>query len=156
MMDTRRNFSKSLFVASALAWGLAGCGAMKPSNTVRLTAQLAGANEVPAVASPGTGSAEAWLNKDTNLLTWKVSFSGLTGPATAAHFHGPAVAGSNAGVVVPFTGTTSPLEGQATLTPAQAADLLAGKWYANVHTAANKGGEIRGQMLPSAGGASRY
>jgi hypothetical protein len=65
-----------------------------------------------------------------------------------AHFHGPAAAGANAGVVLPFANPASPIEGQATLTPAQAADLSAGKWYANVHTAANPGGEIRGQMLP--------
>ena len=148
MMVTHRSFTKSLFATAILAMGIAGCSSMQASNKVTLSAQMTAAQEVPATASSGTGTAEAWLNKDTNLLTWKVSFSGLTGPATAAHFHGPAVPGSNAGVVVPFTGTTSPLEGQATLTPAQAADLLAGKWYANVHTAANKGGEIRGQMVP--------
>jgi hypothetical protein len=73
----------------------------------------------------------------------------LTGPASAAHFHGPAVAGSNAGVVIPFASAASPIEGQATLTPLQVADLMAGKWYANVHTATNKGGEIRGQMIPT-------
>ena len=148
MLVTHRTFTKSLFATAILAMGIAGCNAMPPSNTVALTAQLSAANEVPPAASTGTGMAEASLNKETNVLTWKVTFSGLTGPATAGHFHGPAASGSNAGVVVPFAGTTSPLQGQATLTPAQAADLLAGKWYANVHTAANKGGEIRGQMAP--------
>jgi hypothetical protein len=148
MMVRRRTLTHSLFATAVLAVGLTGCGAMPPSNQVALSATLSGANEVPAVASTGTGMAEAWLNKDTNLLTWKVTFSGLTGPATAGHFHGPAAAGSNAGVVVPFAGTTSPLEGQTTLTPAQATDLLAGKWYANIHTATHKGGEIRGQMQP--------
>ena len=92
--------------------------------------------------------AEAWLNKDSNVLKWKITYSGLSGPATMAHFHGPAMAGMNAPVVIPFTNPASAIEGQATLTPAQAADLMSGKWYANVHTAANPGGEIRGQMLP--------
>ena len=83
------------------------------------------------------------------MLTWKGSYSGLTGPATAAHFHGPAEPGKNAGVVVPvFQGPTakSPFEGSTALTDAQAADLMAGRWYFNIHTDANKGGEIRGQV----------
>ena len=82
-------------------------------------------------------------------LSYKGSYSGLTGPATAAHFHGPAEPGNNAGVQIPvFSDATakSPFEGEATLTDAQASDLMAGKWYFNVHTAANKGGEIRGQV----------
>ena len=71
----------------------------------------------------------------------------LSGDATAAHFHGPADAGANAGVAVPIKGTASPMAGSAAITDAQAAELLAGKWYINVHTAANKNGEIRGQVL---------
>lgn len=78
----------------------------------------------------------------------KVMYSGLTGPATAVHFHDPAIAGSNAGVIVPFTNFVRPIEGQATLTPSGVADLVGGKWYANVHTATKKAGETRGQMMP--------
>jgi hypothetical protein len=143
-----RNSLKLILVAAVVSLGAVGCSSMAPSNVVTLTAQMSGANEVPPVASGGTGTVEATLNKDTMLLTWKVTFSGLSGPAAAGHFHGPAAAGSNAGVVVPFTSTTSPIEGMATLTAAQMNDLLAGKWYANLHTAANKGGEIRGQVTP--------
>ena len=139
---------KVVFVGAALVAGLAGCGSMAASNTVQLSGAMAGSNEVPGNTSPGTGIAQATFNKDTNLLTWKITYSGLTGPASAAHFHGPAAAGANAGVVIPFNSPVSPIEGQATLTAAQAADLLAGKWYANVHTAAHKGGEIRGQLVP--------
>ena len=85
-------------------------------------------------------------------LTYSATYKDLTGPAAAAHFHGPADAKTNAGVVVPVPapatgGLVSPLKGEATLTDAQAADLAAGKWYFNVHTAANKGGEIRGQVM---------
>ena len=87
------------------------------------------------------------FDKDSSVLRWKLNYTGLSGPATMAHFHGPAIPGANAGVVVPLPSAASPAEGQATLTPAQAADLRAGKWYINVHTAQNPGGEIRGQVL---------
>jgi hypothetical protein len=80
------------------------------------------------------------------VLSWKGSYSGLTGDATMAHFHGPAEPGKNAPVIVPFKQITTPFEGTATLTDAQAADFLAGRWYVNVHTAVNPGGEIRGQV----------
>jgi len=117
------------------------------AETVSYKADLLGSQEVPPVAGDGKGSAELTYDGTTKSLKWKVTFSGLTGPATAAHFHGPAELGKNAGVVIPIPGTTSPLEGSATLTDQQAADLMAGKWYVNIHTAANKSGEIRGQVV---------
>ena len=144
---TVANVFKTSCVMAAMVAGLAGCSSMQHGNMVNFTAKMSGAAEVPAVVTDGSGMAEATLNKDTNVLKWKVTYSGLTGPATAGHFHGPAIAGSNAGVVVPFASVASPIEGQQTLTPAQVADLMAGKWYANIHTATNKGGEIRGQMM---------
>ena len=102
----------------------------------------------PGVASSGKGTATASLDTNTKTLTWTVDYSGLSGPATAAHIHGPADPGANAGIVVPFTGNiTSPIKGSATLTDAQIAQLEAGKWYVNIHTEANKPGEIRGQLV---------
>ncbi len=149
-MSTRRQltrFSLAAFTLVAVA-AVTGCGMMnRQSNLVAFTTQLRAANEVPPNASTASGSVDAVLNKDTNLLRWKANFTGLTGPATGAHFHGPAAVGANAGVVIPWTSPpTSPLEGSTTLTAVQAADLMAGRWYANVHTAANPGGEVRGQM----------
>ena len=112
------------------------------------TAELKAANEVPAVDSKGSGALTATYDTASKKLTYTVNYKDLSGPATAAHFHGPADAKANAGIVVPVNGAvTSPIKGEATLTDTQAADLAAGKWYFNVHTAANKGGEIRGQVM---------
>ena len=132
-----------------VALALSACSMSPMMGGTRMTmTQLSGAGEVPAVASAGTGTAETSFNKDTYLLRWTVTYSGLSGPATGGHFHGPAMPGQNAPVVVPFTGSlASPISGEKILTPAQASDLLAGKWYVNLHTAANPGGEIRGQAM---------
>ena len=151
-MTTRRQATRISLAALAIAAAAAitGCGMMErqaQSSMVAFTTQLRASNEVPSNASQGTGSVDAVFNKDTNLLRWKVNYAGLTGTATAGHFHGPSNVGANAGVAVPWSGPiSSPMEGSATLTAAQAADLMAGRWYANIHTAANPGGEVRGQM----------
>jgi hypothetical protein len=118
-----------------------------PACAEKYKVTLDGKSEVPANTSAGTGTADVDYDAATKKLTWTLTYSGLSGPATAAHFHGPAEAGKNAGVKVPIANaTSSPAEGSATLTDEQAADLLAGKYYINVHTAANPGGEIRGQV----------
>jgi hypothetical protein len=110
-------------------------------------ASLSGAQEVPANDSKGKGELTGTFDPATKKLTYKVTYSGLTGDATAAHFHGPAAAGKNAGVAVPVSGSVaSPIEGTATLTDDQAKALQAGEMYFNVHTKANAGGEIRGQV----------
>jgi len=116
----------------------------------RFSARLAGTSEVPANASPATGTLEATLDRNTHLLRWTLTYAGLSGPVKAGHFHGPAVIGQNAGVVVPFTSSLdNPIEGQATVTPEQVADLMAGKWYVNLHTANFPAGELRGQVTPN-------
>ena len=113
---------------------------------VNFKASLSGKSEVPPNASPATGSVTAAYDDASKKLTWKGTYSGLTGPATAAHFHGPAAEGKNAGVMVPISPNGPSFEGSATLNDAQAKALMDGDMYVNVHTAANKGGEIRGQM----------
>lgn len=129
-----------------------GCLSGASAATVNFHATLDGKTEVPPNASTGSGDALASLDTSSKQLSYTITFFGLSGPATAAHFHGPAAPGANAGVAVPIgTNPTSPVTGSVTLTDAQMADLQAGKWYANVHTAENKGGEIRGQMMPTGG-----
>jgi hypothetical protein len=116
------------------------------AETVNLKADMKASTEVPPNDSKATGAVTATYDTASKKLSWKGSYKDLTGPATAAHFHGPADPGKNAGVAVPISPNASPFEGSATLTAEQESDMLAGKWYANVHTAANKGGEIRGQL----------
>jgi CHRD domain len=146
-MKTRTFLSLGVMAA---AMGLGICGTVLAADSTAFGAKLSGANEVPANASPGSGTLEASLDKQTSVLSWTVIYAGLTGPVKAGHFHGPAVAGANAGVALGFTGSVeSPVKGSATLTAAQIEDLTAGKWYVNLHTAANPGGELRGQVTPT-------
>ena len=149
MLDSRISICGG-WLFCALALGACGTKPMTMSDATAMSARLSGASEVPPTATSASGSVAASLDKKSSELSWTVTYSGLSGPATAAHFHGPAMAGANAGVVVPLTGDmASPMKGKSILTAAQAADLLAGKWYMNVHTTANPGGEIRGQVNPA-------
>ena len=141
---------KSWMIAAAFA-GMA-LGACATGET-----ELAGAPKLPTytatlapgagITSTGKGTGTFTYDPATKALTYNVTYEGLTGPAAAAHIHGPADPGANAPPVVPFASAASPITGAATLTDQQAADLDAGKWYVNVHTAANRGGEIRGQIV---------
>jgi CHRD domain len=136
--------TRTMLVTLALGATFAFAG---PAFAEKMKATLDGKSEVPANTSAAKGTADIDYDAATKKLTWKLTYSGLSGPATAAHFHGPAEPGKNAGVAVAISNATaSPAEGSATLTDAQAADLMAGKYYVNVHTAANPGGEIRGQV----------
>jgi CHRD domain len=141
------NSAAYLIAATAILVGVPNGIPIAQAETITLKADLKGANEVPPNTSPATGKAEAKLDTETRLLSWTITFADLTGPAVGAHFHGPSEPGKNAGIVLPFKTVQSPIDGTATLTETQAADLLAGKWYANIHTAANPGGELRGQMM---------
>jgi hypothetical protein len=136
--------SNTRIMLATLALAVAFAG---PAFAEKMKAALDGKSEVPPNASTATGTADIDYDAATKKLSWKLTYSGLSGPATAAHFHGPAEAGKNGGVALAIpNATSSPVEGSATLTDAQAADLTAGKLYINVHTAANPGGEIRGQV----------
>jgi len=116
------------------------------AETIMLKTSLDGPTESPPVMSEGKGTATLSLDTVAKTVTYTVEYAGLSGPATAAHIHGPAAHGANAGVVVPLTTSASPLKGEATLTDAQIADLLDGKDYINIHTASHPGGEIRGYL----------
>lgn len=148
-MLSRHTFLRTAIAAGFVTLTLAGCGQMRPSQKIQIfETSMAASQEVPPNASTATGAAEVQFNENTNKLTWKITYTGLSGPATAGHIHGPAAVGQNAGVVIPFTGdmNAQPVMGETTITPAQYADLAAGLYYVNIHTARSPGGEIRGQL----------
>jgi len=129
----RHNLFAAVAVASLM---IAGAASAQMSH---YSAKLAGAAGVK-----GSGEVQAMLDGKT--LTYSASYKDLTGPVVAAHFHNAATPGGDGPPVVPAKVSPSPIKGTATLTDAQIADLNAGKWYFNVHTAANPGGEIRGTV----------
>jgi CHRD domain-containing protein len=140
---------KTVFVLGLLA--AVAAWPMAQAATTTYKANLGGPAEVPPVTSAGKGTAAINVDTATKQISWRVDYSGLSGPAAAAHIHCGAVAGANAGVAVPLGAApnlASPIQGSGALTDAQMADLQAGKCYVNVHTAANKGGEVRGQLVP--------
>jgi hypothetical protein len=138
----RSSFLFSLAVAASILAATPATARM-----IVLSATLDGKQQVPPVDTRGRGSAEISYDTGTRQLDWTVTYNGLSGPAIAAHFHGPAGPGENAPPVVPFRPPlASPISGSATLTEEQAKELLGGKLYINIHTAAHKSGEIRGQV----------
>ncbi|MDI1262799.1 MAG: CHRD domain-containing protein [bacterium] len=134
-------------ILATLAFG-AAIAISGPAFAETMKVVLNGKSEVPPNASKATGTAEIDFDPATKKLSWRMIHSGLSEQPTAAHFHGPAEPGKNGSVAIVILNATSiPIVGAATLTDAQAADLLAGKYYINIHTATYPGGEIRGQVL---------
>ena len=126
---------------------------MAQAAPVSFDVPLTGAQQVPPVQTSGSGSAALTYDASTRVVTWDISFSGLSSQATMAHFHGPAAAGKNAGVKAWLSQkgnmeVTSPIKGEATLSADDAKMFEAGEMYVNVHTKDHPSGEIRGQVEP--------
>ncbi|MBI2948295.1 MAG: tandem-95 repeat protein, partial [Verrucomicrobia bacterium] len=138
-------------------WRVAGTGKISKA----FTATLTGAAERPApVNTTATGSGK--LTIVGNQLSFNITYSGLSGVATGAHIHLPATTEQTAGVSINFQafnggafGTSGSLVGSVTLTADQLAAIVGGQAYVNVHTAANGGGEIRGQIVADTAAASK-
>ncbi len=142
--------TRPTFAAIAMSAALIAAPAL--AETQHFTADLSGKSEVPPNDTAGTGTADITYDTDSKTLQWTVTYEGLTGPATAAHFHGPASPEENAPPVVPVEGDlASPIKGSKDLTADQADNLQKGMWYFNIHTDANPKGEIRGQVVPADG-----
>jgi hypothetical protein len=140
----RTTFLKTGIGAFALV-GFLATGTFAVAEEMKFRAELSGAQEVPPVETEASGTADITYDTESKELSWTVEHSGLSGDVTASHFHGPAAEGENAPPVVPIE-VSDLSEGSATLEEAQEADLMAERWYLNLHTAAHPDGEIRGQV----------
>lgn len=117
------------------------------AKTVNLTGSFT--TEGMAKTTP-SGTVQATLDTSTNLLKYTITYSGLSGPVKAAHFHGPATASQQAKVLVPIPGPySSGMTGTEKVSKTIEKDLEAGKTYVNLHTATNPEGEARAQMMES-------
>jgi len=148
-MDT--TISRRALILVAFLMGVAWTG-LAQAESSSLKVPLTGAQCVPPVETGGTGTAVLTYDPATRVVTWDITYSGLSSPTTMAHFHGPATQDKNGPVVIWLTtqGTPpgNPITGQATLTPEQAQQFAAGDWYVNVHTQSHPACEIRGQVIP--------
>ena len=131
-------------VVAALAISMMFTAAAAQAEMMKFTTELTGAAEVPPIDSAATGTAEVTLDTEAKTVTWIFTHDGLSGDMTASHIHGPAAATEAAGPVIDTTSES--MAGTAPITDEQAADLMAGKYYFNVHTEKFPDGEIRGQL----------
>ena len=145
----RRRILAARVALAAFALALGACAGTQLSEPVEIyAATLSGERVVPPVATGGRGAVEARFDHRTSLLEWQVTHSGLSGPVTMGHIHGPAGPEQNAPVLIPFGGNLNggAISGQLRLTPEQHTQLESGQWYVNLHTARHPQGEVRGQL----------
>jgi len=134
-------------VFAAVAWTLLVFAGSASGATLTVKAHLSGKDEVPpSAARGGGGDLIGQVDTDTRLMTYRVTYKGLTGPATTAGFSGPAARGKIGASIYVVSDASTPISGEARLTDDQLAQLQKGLWYFNVATGANPDGEIRGQL----------
>ena len=139
-------------LAAGAALTLAGCAGVRDKmpdwmpGSGAVSVNLSGAEEVPPVKASGSGSGSFRVAED-GTITGSVTTKGVAG--TMAHIH-QGSKGQNGPVIVPLTkeGDTYSVPSGRKLTAAQQQAFKAGNLYVNVHTAKNKGGEVRGQLQP--------
>lgn len=151
--------SRNLFRSAIAFVGIAGVLTLAacdkdddnmPNSKYKLSGDASGAQEVPAVNTPGTGTLTGTYDTTSKSLIYTINWTGISGEATVAHFHGPAAPGENAPPMQDIQITTNGTAGTAADTITASAELhtalIAGNVYYNIHTADYPAGEIRGQV----------
>lgn len=143
--------TKALCAASIVAIVSAVFSLRVMAGPISFDVPLTSSSEVPPEISQAKGLAKLMWDSTTRVVSWEITATGLTGPATMAHFH-RAPPGKNGSVTVWLSAqgdpAVFPIKGERTLTPEQADEFEGGQWYVNVHTKAHPSGEIRGQVQP--------
>ncbi|OGF05496.1 MAG: hypothetical protein A2W00_01320 [Candidatus Eisenbacteria bacterium RBG_16_71_46] len=143
-------------VGPAAALAIAAIGASPVNASLTATnLPLNAAQQVPTNGSTATGTMNITVDTNANTLTYQITYGGLSSAETAAHIHGPAAPGTNAGVKHALP-AGSPKNGVWNYPEPDEADILSGRMYVNIHTSTNPGGEIRGQIAPLVPGASSW
>jgi hypothetical protein len=140
---------KTTVVAAVAAAFVMAAGAAE-AGILHYEARLKGSNETPPNATGGRGEMMGQLDTDRRLLDYTVTFTGLSGPALAAGFHGKDAA-PNAAVTIPPGDKPNSIHAEVKLTDSQISDLNAGRWTFDITTSANPGGEIGGEVMRSTG-----
>jgi len=156
-MKTFRFFKTTMaLLAVSTAYLLASCDKEDDDiddQTYTISGNASGAQETPAVTTSATGTLTGSYNARTNLLTYNITWTGLSGNVSAAHFHGPALVGVAANPIhdisITTNGVTGSASGSLTLADSTETHLLNGRLYYNLHTVLRPAGEIRGQVTAS-------
>jgi hypothetical protein len=158
LMKTFRFFKTTMaLLAVSAVCALTSCDKedddVNNDKTYAISGNASGSQETPAVTTSATGTLSGSYDSKTNMLTYSISWSGLSGNATVAHFHGPALAGVAANPIHDISIATNGINGTAsgtiTLADSTESHLLNGKLYYNLHTVMHPNGEIRGQVTAS-------
>jgi hypothetical protein len=158
MKQAIKKMYQAFFILALATLALPGCDDDDDGpvdNTRNETIQLTGANEVPPVNTTGSGSADISFDPDMKMIGYEISWSlGSAADSTVGmHFHGSETGSdtTSSPVVIPLSGFTRDNSGSFSgmtreLTDAEVAQLLAGKWYLNIHSGTYPGGELRGNI----------
>jgi hypothetical protein len=134
-------------LVSALVTGALFLVTAASGEILHFRAKLAPSSESPPSERRGAGLAELTLDTDSKILSWRVTYSGLSGPLIGAHFRAPPEPGSAAGATMDLAPPlANPVVSSARLNDIQIGDLRAGLWSVALLTAKNPNGEIRGDL----------